>query len=74
MRSCEQRVGGVAEGRRGGHGPAEEGVENPFHYFSTEGSHCIFSNLSLSKRRRGPATKTCDDTQRALHSAVIQES
>ena len=27
----------------------------------------------LSKRRRGPAKKTCDDTQRALHSAAIQE-
>ena len=39
--------------------------------------HTVLSTAlvnELSKRRRGPATKTCDDTQRALHSAAIQES
>ena len=38
MRGWEQRVGGVAEGRRGGHGPADESVENQFNYFNTEAS------------------------------------
>ena len=39
-----------------------------------EGNQALVYLNELSKRRRGPETKTCDDTQRAIHSAAIQES